>query len=74
MLDGRLHTDEAHRCRKAGEESAAHERVTHSAGEYARYSNRGVLGVNDSERTTRAIKGAEGKRLTYRQPRKHPAA
>jgi len=74
VLDGRLHTDEAHRCRKAGEESAAHERVTHSAGEYARYSNRGVLGVNDSERTTRAIKGAEGKRLTYRQPRKHPAA
>src|SRR5712692_5647673 len=74
VLDGRRHTDEAHRCRKAGEESAAHERVAHSAGEYARYSNRGVLGVNDSERTTRAIKGAEGKRLTYRQPRKHPAA
>jgi len=33
-----------------------------------------VLGVNDSERTTLAIKGAEGKRLTYRQPRKRPAA
>ena len=39
-----------------------------------RYSNRVALGVNDSERATRAIKGAEGKRLTYRQPRKRPAA
>ena len=35
-----------------------------------RYSNRVALGVDDAERTTRAIKGAEGKRLTYRQPRK----
>lgn len=34
-----------------------------------RYSNRAALGVNDTERATRAIKGAEGKRLTYRQPR-----
>jgi transposase-like protein len=34
-----------------------------------RYSNRIALGVDDAERTTRAIKGAEGKRLTYRQPR-----
>lgn len=32
-----------------------------------RYSNRIALGVNDTERTTLAIKGAEGKRLTYRQ-------
>jgi hypothetical protein len=32
-----------------------------------RYSNRIKLGVNDQERATRAIKGAEGKRL--RQPR-----
>lgn len=35
-----------------------------------RYSNRVALGVDDMERTYRAIKGAEGKRLTYRQPRK----
>jgi transposase-like protein len=34
-----------------------------------RYSNRIALGVNDTERAKRAIKGAEGKRLTYRQPR-----
>lgn len=34
-----------------------------------RYSNRVALGVDDTERATRAIKGAEGKRLTYRQPR-----
>lgn len=31
-----------------------------------RYSNRAGLGVNDGERAARAIKGAEGKRLTYR--------
>ena len=31
-----------------------------------RYSNRAKLGVNDGERAARAIKGAEGKRLTYR--------
>jgi len=33
-----------------------------------RYSNRVKLGVDDTERTTRAILGAEGKRLTYRRP------
>ncbi|MGD0141607.1 MAG: IS1595 family transposase [Rhizomicrobium sp.] len=33
-----------------------------------RYSERSALGIEDAERTTRAIKGAEGKRLTYRQP------
>lgn len=32
-----------------------------------RYSNRIALGVNDEERAARAVKGAEGKRLTYRQ-------
>ncbi len=32
-----------------------------------RYSNRVALGVNDTERATLAIKGAEGKRLTYQQ-------
>jgi hypothetical protein len=32
-----------------------------------RYSNRVKLGVDDTERTTRAIHGAEGKRLTYRR-------
>jgi hypothetical protein len=34
-----------------------------------RYSNRKALGVEDAERTERAIKGAEGKRLTYRRTR-----
>jgi transposase-like protein len=34
-----------------------------------RYSNRIKLGVDDTERTRRAVKGAEGKRLTYKQPR-----
>jgi hypothetical protein len=34
-----------------------------------RYSNRASLGVGDAERSERAIKGATGKRLTYRQPR-----
>jgi hypothetical protein len=33
-----------------------------------RYSERAKLGVNDAERTTRAVRGAEGKRLTYRPP------
>ena len=32
-----------------------------------RYSNRSKLGVEDGERTTLAIKGADGKRLTYRR-------
>jgi transposase-like protein len=31
-----------------------------------RYSNRAKLGVSDGERAARAIKGAQGKRLTYR--------
>jgi len=31
-----------------------------------RYSNRVKLGVNDSARTDRVIKGVVGKRLTYR--------
>ncbi|HXP32121.1 MAG TPA: IS1595 family transposase [Stellaceae bacterium] len=34
-----------------------------------RYSNRVAAGVDDVLRTMRAIKGAEGKRLTYKQPR-----
>ena len=38
-----------------------------------RYSNRSKLGVEDTERATKAIKGVEGKRLTYDQPRQ-PAA
>jgi transposase-like protein len=33
-----------------------------------RYSNRVALGVDDSERATRALKGVVGKRLTYRIP------
>jgi transposase-like protein len=32
-----------------------------------RYSNRMALGVDDGERAALALKGAEGKRLTYRQ-------
>jgi transposase-like protein len=34
-----------------------------------RYSNRSALGVEDTERANRAIKGAIGKRLTYKKPR-----
>ena len=34
-----------------------------------RYSNRSKLGVEDAERAARALKGAEGKRLMYNQPR-----
>ena len=33
-----------------------------------RYNERVALGVEDTERATKAIKGAAGKRLTYRQP------
>ena len=37
-------------------------------GEYDfRYNERGALGVNDMERTEKAIKGIVGKRLTYRR-------
>jgi transposase-like protein len=39
-----------------------------------RYSNRSALGVNDTERTHRAIKGAAGKRLTYQRPRQARAS
>jgi transposase-like protein len=38
-----------------------------------RHSNRAALGIDDSERATRAIQGAEGKRLLYRQPRSQEA-
>ncbi len=34
-----------------------------------RYSNRVQLGVDDVERTARAVKGIVGKRLTYATPR-----
>ncbi|MGH9781455.1 MAG: IS1595 family transposase [Candidatus Acidiferrales bacterium] len=115
VLDSRLHTDEAHHYRIPGEKFAAHERVNHSAREYARgdvttntvegyfsifkrgmkgvyhhcgeahlqryldefnfrYSNRASLGIEDAERTTLAIKGIEGKRLTYRRTHKKAAA
>ena len=33
-----------------------------------RYSNRSGLGVGDAERAALALKGIEGKRLTYRRP------
>jgi hypothetical protein len=32
-----------------------------------RYSNRAKLGIDDAMRTTKALEGAEGKRLTYRR-------
>jgi transposase-like protein len=35
-----------------------------------RYSNRIALGIDDTARAGKAIKGAAGKRLTYQQPRK----
>jgi transposase-like protein len=37
-----------------------------------RYNNRVALGVNDVSRTTAALKGAKGKRLTYRVSRSVP--
>ena len=33
-----------------------------------RYNNRIALGVNDGERAALIVTGAEGKRLTYKQP------
>jgi hypothetical protein len=33
-----------------------------------RYSNRSKLGIEDTERAEPALKGVEGKRLTYYQP------
>ncbi len=33
-----------------------------------RYNERAALGISDGERATRALKGIEGKRLTYRRP------
>ncbi|MEF2549134.1 transposase, partial [Aurantimonas sp. E1-2-R+4] len=33
-----------------------------------RHNNRSALGIEDAERAAKALKGAEGKRLTYRQP------
>jgi transposase-like protein len=33
-----------------------------------RYSNRSALGIEDAERAAKALKGIEGKRLTYNQP------
>ena len=38
-----------------------------------RYSNRAAIGVDDADRTTLLAKGAEGKRLMYRQPHKKSA-
>jgi len=34
-----------------------------------RYAKRIATGIDDTARARRAVKGAEGKRLTYRQPR-----
>ena len=38
-----------------------------------RYNNRSDLGVEDTERAAKALKGIEGKRLTYDQPRQSAA-
>jgi hypothetical protein len=38
-----------------------------------RYNTRIALGVNDTERTDRALKSIAGKRLTYRRPRNEQA-
>ena len=38
-----------------------------------RYSNRQSVGVDDAERTSLAVKGADGKRLLYRRPDKRTA-
>jgi transposase-like protein len=38
-----------------------------------RYNNRSKLGVEDDERAAKALKGIEGKRLTYDQPRQSTA-
>jgi len=37
-----------------------------------RYNNRSKLGIEDRERAALAVKGIEGKRLTYRGPRATP--
>ncbi|MBN9086013.1 MAG: IS1595 family transposase [Reyranella sp.] len=39
-----------------------------------RYSNRAALGTSDKERATKALKGIEGKRLTYRRINREQAA
>jgi len=39
-----------------------------------RYSNRTALGIDDAKRTELAVKGAAGKRLTYRRPHNAPEA
>jgi ISXO2-like transposase domain len=39
-----------------------------------RYSNRAKLGIDDTERAHRTIKGTASKRLTYQQPRRQPNA
>ena len=39
-----------------------------------RYSNRAKLGVTDGERAAKALKGIQGKRLTYRQTGKYATA
>lgn len=39
-----------------------------------RYSNRSALGIEDAERTTKVLQGAEGKRLRYRRVNSRDAA
>jgi hypothetical protein len=54
---------------KGVHQHCSEDHLARSLHEFAfRYSRRSVLGVEDSERATLAIKGADGKRL-YKQPR-----
>jgi hypothetical protein len=39
-----------------------------------RYSNRSALGISDQDRTTFALQGTVGKRLTYARPDRSAAA
>jgi len=39
-----------------------------------RYNERSALGVSDTERAAKALKGIEGKRLTYRRTNESPNA
>ena len=50
-----FHVSQQHLCRYLGEFGF-------------RYNERSARGIEDDERTKRAIRGAEGKRLTYQQP------
>jgi hypothetical protein len=64
-----LVTDEAGLYSALGKEYAAHQTVLHAGREYVSKDDRAGLGIGDQERAAMALKGIEGKRLTYRSPR-----